>query len=157
MAVGKTLQLRDRGSRIEFKEGSLMKRIGFVSTLSRREVKGGIPQIRGQYFKNGWIKPVYNLDNRVELKHFCVGREPLVLWRVTYQFGKYSPFQDKLEDIWIPKIFQELRDKMWSFNKLMTWLFYGHQRQYMKKKKSYGRNVSILKTHCWVNPMSINS
>ena len=40
-----TLCRRDRGSRVEAKEGSPIKRIAFDSILSRREVYGEEPQI----------------------------------------------------------------------------------------------------------------
>ena len=42
---GTTLRRRDRGSRVEVKEGSPIKRIAFDSILSRREVYGEEPQI----------------------------------------------------------------------------------------------------------------
>ena len=62
-----------------------------------------------QYSKEGRIKPVYNLNNWAELK-YCLHRKrtpnffeaDLAIWTIW-------SLQDKLEDIWRPKILTELR------------------------------------------------
>ena len=102
-------EVEGRGSRVEVKEGSPIKRIAFDSTPSRREVKGEEPQKWEQYSKQGRIKPVYNLNNWAEIKYCLHQRRTPNFFETDLAIWTIWSLQHKLEDIWSPKILIELR------------------------------------------------